>query len=95
LFSAPAQYGGCVANASAGISGHDKLTGTRQWTISDNGKVVCSIGGSIIYSPDMSVWTNSGVTATLTLDTTGTVSSAGWSPSGSGLVFTKTYTSNT
>ncbi|MDR0423260.1 MAG: hypothetical protein LBH46_01580 [Rickettsiales bacterium] len=42
----------------------------------------------------MDTWTNNEVIATLTLSTTGTVTSSGWSPNGEGTVFTKTYTTN-
>jgi hypothetical protein len=96
LYASPASYGGCVANASLGIAGHTTLTTVPNiWVVNDAGLESCVISGSLAYSPDTTVWTNSGVVATLTLDTTGTVSSAGWTPSGAGTIFTKTYISNT
>lgn len=93
-YANPAQYGGCSVNAAQGITAHDTLS-SKPRTLVDNGLTTCVITGTVSYDPSGNVWTNSGVVATLTLDTTGTITSAGWSPNGEGLVFTKTYTGNT
>ncbi|MDR0423259.1 MAG: hypothetical protein LBH46_01575 [Rickettsiales bacterium] len=43
LYIAPAQYGGCVSNATAGVSAYTTLSTTKGWSISDGGQAACSI----------------------------------------------------
>ena len=93
LFGAnPTQYGGCEINALAGIAGRASLLGTGNWNITDGGLLGCAITGSLSYSP--SAPTSGNVTATLTLNMTGTVTSTGWTMVDA-ITYTKVYSVNT
>ena len=89
--ASPTKYGGCEVNGPAGIAGHNKLISDKGWTITDGGLAGCAVTASVAYVP--STATNTDVTATLTLNMTGSVTLSGRTQVNA-TTFTKVYTGN-
>ena len=79
-------------NAQDGIAGRATLVGPKKWSINDDGlDPSCVMSGVVSYSP--STPTSGNVTATLTLNMTGSVTTSGWTTV-NGTTFTRVYTGN-
>lgn len=69
----PTKYGGCMMNGLAGIAGHNSLTTSKNWILTDGGLDSCAITGNITYNPAGPLPSYGTVLATLTLNQTGIV----------------------
>ena len=60
----PTKYGGCEINAAAGIAGHDSLSGTSNWTITDGGLLGC-------FAPFITTWRTTSANEAISIPTIG------------------------
>lgn len=71
-----------MINGSAGVVGHNILTGTKSWTVTDGGLEDCGITGNLVYSPEGPTPTYGSVVVTLSMNQTGIVLSTGRTATG-------------